>query len=167
MNLTDQLNQKLAQSAGFHSQSARTVALSGPDGVDVAIDFVAVDSMSCAFREMRLRVPKLAAAGFDALKAWAEALSKRVTYLLENIGPLELDPAAGQVLIRSTTPDQQSNATTFYEVLLSSQGQGQFALRRYRSQKGVAGRDQVDVQVTHEVLRKLVNDVVDTIPATV
>ena len=47
-------------------------------------------------------------------------------------------------VIRSTTPDQQSGATSFYEVLLSSQGSGQFALRRYRSQKGVAGRDQVE-----------------------
>ncbi len=166
MSITVQLDQELISLAGFHSQTARTVALSAPDGVDLAIDFVAVDSMSCAFRELRLSVPKLATAGFDTLKAWAEALSQRVTYLLENIGPLELDPAAGQVLIRSTTPDQQSNATSFYEVLLSSQGRGQFALRRYRSQKGVAGRDQVDVQVTHEVLRKLVNDVVETIPAT-
>ena len=166
MDLTTQLNRELTQLAGFQSQTPRTATLSGPGSVDVAIEFVAVDSMSCAFREMRLCVPALAAAGFDALQAWAEALSKRVTYLLENIGPLELDPAAGQVLIRSTTPDQQSNASSFYEVLLSSQGSGQFTLRRYRSQKGVAGRDQVDVQVTHEVLRKLVNDVVDTIPAT-
>jgi hypothetical protein len=166
MDLTAQLDRELTQLAGFHSQTVRTATLSGPDSVEVDVDFVAVDSMSCAFRELRLRVPKLVSAGFDTLRAWAEALSKRVTYLLENIGPLELDPAAGQVLIRSTTPDQQSNATSFYEVLLSSQGSGQFTLRRYRLQKGVGGRDQVDVQVTHEVLRKLVNDVVETIPAT-
>jgi hypothetical protein len=69
------------------------------------------------------------------------------------------------VLIRSTAPAQQSGATTFYEILLSSQGSGQFALRRYRSQKGAAGREQVDLQVTHEVLRKLVVDLVETIPA--
>jgi hypothetical protein len=167
MNLSAQLDQELKRLAGFASKTARTAALSAADGVDLAIDFTAVDSMSCAFRELRVRVPALAAAGFDALRQWAEALSQRVTYLLENIGPLELDPAAGQVLIRSTTPDQQSGGggTSFYEVLLSSHGSGQFTLRRYRSQKG-GGRDQVDVQVTHEVLRKLVNDLVETIPAT-
>jgi hypothetical protein len=88
-----------------------------------------------------------------------------VTYLLENIGPLELDVASGQVLIRSTAPAQQSGTATFYEILLSSSGSGQFALRRYRSQKGAGGREQVDLQVTHEVLRKLVVDLVETIPA--
>ncbi|HUG91419.1 MAG TPA: hypothetical protein VML55_11325 [Planctomycetaceae bacterium] len=166
MNLTEQLDHELERLAGFTSATPRTAALSAPDDIDLAIDFTAVDSMSCAFRELRLRVPTLAAAGFDALKAWAEALSKRITYLLENIGPLELDPAAGQVLIRSTAPDQRPGSTSFYEILLTAQGGGQFALRRYRSQKGLPGRDQVDVQVTHEVLRKLVTDLVETIPAT-
>ena len=164
MNLTAQLDHELTRLAGFHSRTPRTAALSTPDGVDLAVDFTAVDSMSCAFRELRLRVPRLAAAGLDPLKTWAQALSQRVTYLLENIGPLELDAATGQVLIRSTAPAQQSGATTFYEILLSSQGSGQFALRRYRSQKG-GGREQVDLQVTHEVLRKLVVDLVETIPA--
>jgi hypothetical protein len=164
MDLNTQLQNELTRLVGVHSVTPRTAALSAPGGVDLAIDFTAVDSMSCAFRELRVRVPRLATAGFEALKAWAQALSQRVTYLLENIGPLELDPASGQVLIRSTAPDQQAGTASFYEVLLSSHGSGQFTLRRYRSQKGAASREQVDVQVTHEVLRKLVIDLVETIP---
>ncbi|MBW3540159.1 MAG: hypothetical protein KY476_07810 [Planctomycetes bacterium] len=166
MDLTTRLADELKQLAGFHSATPRTVALGGPDGVDLAIDFTAVDRMSCAFRELRLRVPALAAGGFDALKKWAEALSQRVTYLLENIGPLEFDPASGQVLIRSKAADAQPYGSSYYEVLLASTGAGLFTLRRYRTQKGVGGREQVELQVTHEVLKKLVADLIDTIPTT-
>jgi hypothetical protein len=162
MTLKTQLTDELKRLAGKPTQA---VQLSGPDGVDLAIDFIAVDSMSCAFRELRLHVPALVGAGLDPLKQWAEDLSKRITYLLENIGPIEIDPALQQVLIRSNPPDKQAGTTRFYEILLQSQSNGNFSLRRYLSEKGQPGRSQVDMQTTHEVLVKLVNDLVETIPA--
>jgi hypothetical protein len=131
----------------------------------LAIDFTAVDTMSCSFREIRLRVPALASADSGILKQWAERLCSRVTYLLENIGPVEVDPEAGQVLVRSNPPDAQADGTAFYEIRLGSHANGNFSLRRYRAEKGAAGRTQVDMQTTHEVLVKLVDDLVDTIPA--
>ena len=78
---------------------------------------------------------------------------------------LEIDPDAGQVLIRSTPPAQQLQGSKFYEMLLQSQTDGQFSLRRYLTEKGRPGRTQVDIQTTHEVLDKLLNDLVDTIPS--
>lgn len=101
---------------------------------------------------------------FDALKKWAENLSQRINYLLENIGPLEYDPTAGQVLIRSTPPDQLPDGTQYYEIVLSSQSGGNFSLRRYKSVKGQPGRDAVEITITHEVLLKLADDLVDTVP---
>jgi len=164
MSLTDQLSHALNSNAGYSSATPTTVTLTDPAGIEVGIDLTAVDSMSSSVREIRINVPSLVGAGFDTLKQWAENLSNRVTYLLENIGPLELDSAAGQVLIRSNPPNRQSGTTEFYEVLLQSHADGHFSLRRYSARQGTPGKTQVDLSVTHEVLEKLICDLVETIP---
>ena len=86
--------------------------------------------------------------------------------MLENIGPLELDPDAGKVMIRSTPPYKQAGTMKFYEILLQSHSDGNFSLKRYQSEVGKPGRDQVDLQTTHEMLKKLIEDLVETIPAS-
>ncbi len=164
MNFSKILANELKQLIGFSSAQPKLVNLTDADGLEVAIDFTAVDSMSCSFHELRLRVPSLAGTELDALKTWAESLSSRVTYLLESIGPLEFDPDQQQVLIRSTPPDKQAQQTKFYEILLQSGSDGNFSLTRYLSEHGTPGRSRVDIQVTHEVLNKLVDDLVATIP---
>jgi len=166
MSLKDLLSHELSRLVGYASTSTKTISLAGPDQVHFALDFTAVDTMSCSLAEIRVLVPALANAKFDVLKEWAQALSKRITYLLEHIGPLEFSPDQGQVLIRSTPPDQQPNVTQFYEIRLQSQAGGKFTLRRFRAEKGSPGRKAVDIQLTHETLYKLVNDLVETIPRT-
>ncbi len=164
MGLTEDLNKELIQLIGYSSTSPKTVRLQGAEGIEIEIDFVAVDSMSCASQEIRINVPKLVNADFDLLRRWAEALSQKVTYLLENIGPLELDPNAGQILIRSTPPQKQAGNTSFYEVLLKSHSAGNFSLKRYESKSSTSGRQPINMQTTHEVLRKLIVDLVGSIP---
>ncbi|GAB4152010.1 MAG: hypothetical protein Tsb009_27680 [Planctomycetaceae bacterium] len=166
MSLSTQLTTALTRLIGYSSSTPHCTTLSAPNQVTVEIDFVAVDSMSCSVSELRVNVPNLVNADFDTLKKWAADLCQRITYLLEQIGPLEYSPDSGEVLIRSTPPDQQSGVTKFYEVILQSHQQGQFSLRRYESQKGQPGRTAVDIQATHETLHKLVNDLVDTIPGS-
>ncbi len=107
----------------------------------------------------------MSGAGANVLKKWAEDLCARVTYLLEQLGPLEIDSQGKQVLIRSKSPDKRDSATTFYEVLLQSQGAGLFTLRRYRRDTQAAAREHVDLRTTHEVLEKLADDLIATIPA--
>jgi len=165
MSFSQKISSELKQLAGHSGPSLRTVCVSlHPGRADVAIDFTAVDSLSCSLREIRVRVPSLSGAAVDVLRQWATDLCRRVTYLLENIGPLEVDPDAGLVLVRSTPPDRQDEATTFYEILLQSHANGNFTLRRYRTEKKPPARKQVDMHFTHEVLNKLVNDLADTIP---
>lgn len=164
MNLTQDLSNELNRLAGFSSATPQTISVTDPNSFALAIDFRAVDSMSCSFRELRLSVPSLVGCAVDVLKQWAQALSGRVTYLLENLGPIEIDTNTGKVLVRSTPPDQQPDGTKYYEILLESNTAGNFVLRRYESIKGVAGRTPVDIQTTHEVLLKLVDDLVDTVP---
>ena len=143
----------------------QTVSLAADKQIGIEIDLAAADSLSCAASEIRLAVPALAAGGFDTLKQWAERLCRKVTYLLENIGPLELEPDAGRVLVRSTTPDAQDGARRYYEILLEARGGGTCSLRRYLYEKGSGGRQPVDMSLTHEVLGKLLTDLVDTAPA--
>ncbi|HEX6984173.1 MAG TPA: hypothetical protein VF170_02295 [Planctomycetaceae bacterium] len=165
MTVQDQLAAELGRLAGFAGPGTAVAAAAGPDGMTVEAELAAVDAVGCLVREIRADVPKLAGAGFDVLKAWGEALSRRLSYLLETLALLEADEEHGQVLIRSNPPDRQGSATAYYEVLLRQDGPGRFALRRYEAQKGVAGRTPVDMQLTHEVLKRLGRDLVETVPA--
>ena len=153
---------ELARLRGYSSNTPVQVQVSDPTGIQVEIDLTQVDSLGCAFRQITVHVPAMSQAAFDTLKRWANALSQRISYLLEQLSPLEYDPQAGQVLIRSTRPDQLPDGTQYYEMVLSSHGTGTFSLKRFRSVKGTPGRTQIDLQVTHEVLCKLCDDLIDT-----
>ncbi len=157
---------ELARLRGYSSNTPVSVQASDPAGIQVVIDLTQVDSLGCAFRQITLHVPAMSQAAFDVLKRWADALSQRITYLLEQLSPLEYDPQAGQVLIRSTRPDQLPDGTQYYEMVLSSHGTGTFSLKRFSSIKGTPGRTQIDLLVTHEVLYKLCDDLIDTATQT-
>ncbi|WP_373650286.1 hypothetical protein [Schlesneria sp. DSM 10557] len=143
----------------------KTVSVSDASGLTIAVDLISVESLGVACEELSLTVPALGAATLDTLKKWASDLCRRVTYLLENIGPLEFDAQGQQVMIRSTPPDTTTTSgTRYYEVILSLQGGGQFSLRRYHNDGTGNGRTPVPLQITHEQLSKLVNDLLATIP---
>lgn len=164
MSLDSELTRELAALNGHQSSAPVTVTLQAPGQAVVELDFLAVDSMSCAVAELRLHVPALVGADTATLEQWASDLCSRITYLLESIGTLEVDTTASQVLVRSTPPDQQSGSTAYYEILLHNQSSGNFRLGRFRVEAAIPGRQPVELQLTHEVLRKLLADLVDTIP---
>jgi hypothetical protein len=163
MSFRNDLSLALASLKGLSGTTASPITLRNAAGLSLRIEFTVVDSLSCAFRELVLEAPSLQGAAFSVFQAWAQNLSKKITYLLEQIGPLEFDPLAGEVLIRSSPPDQLADGTQYYEITLSQKG-GAFVLRRFRSVKGTPGRSPVDVQITHEVLYKLVDDLEASLP---
>jgi hypothetical protein len=148
------------QTSTLQAQDPRNPA----DRMEVEFDFVEVDRLSCALKELRLNIPSMSQATPDELRNWADALCKRITYLLESMGPMEFEPDAGKVLIRSTVPTQNAQSRVFYEVLLHANTGGSFSLTRYESLKGQPGRTAVEMKLTHEVLSRLVRDLVETIP---
>jgi hypothetical protein len=144
---------------------AKTVSVSDPAGVTLAVDLIAVESLGLSCEELRLDVPALAGSSLDVLKTWAHGLCQRITYLLETLHPLEYDAQGNQVLIRSNPPDaSQPGRTKFYEVLLSSHGGGRFSLTRHETDPATGGRVRVPLRLTHEQLAKLVNDLAATLP---
>jgi len=166
MSLSLDLAAALTPLVGQNFMPAHAVSVADGSGVSLTVTVISVEALGVACEEIQLDVPTLNAASMDVLKKWGDGLCKRVTYLLENLGPLEYDASANEVLIRSTPPDTGSpGATKYYEVLLSSQGAGRFSLRRFRNDAANPGRVPVPIQVTHEQLAKLINDLTATIPA--
>ncbi len=167
MSLSLDLSAALNPLLGQTFVPPKSVAVSDGSGITLAVDLISVESLGVSCEELRLDVPSLGAATLDTLKKWANELCRRVTYLLENLGPLEFDARGNQVLIRSTPPDKSAGGITkYYEVMLSSHGAGRFSLRRFRNDSASGGRVPVPLQVTHEQLSKLINDLVATIPGT-
>ncbi|MCA9078939.1 MAG: hypothetical protein KDA58_00210 [Planctomycetaceae bacterium] len=164
MGLSTNLKQELETLYQARGPVPASLRASDARGLMLRIEVVTIDLLGCAVSELELFVPTLQSAAFDVLKQWADALSQRITYLLEQIGPLEFDEAAGQVLIRSVSPDQLPDGAQYYEILLSQRGSGTFLLKRYKSTKGQSGRTPVEMLLTREVILKLVDDLEATVP---
>jgi hypothetical protein len=159
MSLTDQLLQILQGMAGYPGPAPQTVSVTEPADVHLELDVTSADRFSCGFRELRLNVPPFTHTASGQLKQWADDVCQRVTYLLEQLDTIEFDPQTGQVQIRSTRPDRQADHSRYYEIVL--QMPGQLRLCRFQTVPGLP-REQIDLQITHEVLRKLVPDLVQT-----
>lgn len=164
MNISQKLQSELTRLIGFSSQTPKSILLNSGSQNQMEIDLTAVDSMSCSVTEIRMIVPKLVNANFDILKKWSDELCQRITYLLEGIGPLELDPDSSKVLIRSTKPETDKGKIRYYEIMLQSQSGGNFVLQRYEYFDQTNQRNRVDLKVTHEILRKLSRDLFESIP---
>ena len=165
MLLIDKISESLTQLKGLESAEPKSVSWSDDSHVGLEIDFVAVESLSCAFRELRFTAPGLRDASFDVLQAWSKTVCERITYLLEHIGPLEVDPLSMTVLIRSTPPEHDGGKVSFYEIVVRPTGC--LSLHRFSRTRSEPERQPQDIRATHEVLRKLVQDLVGSVPAHV
>lgn len=114
------------------------------------------DSIACAFDEFVLRSDQLTNAGIAQLKEVAERLSANLTYLLEPIRPIEVDPDLCAVQMRSLPPQQDEDGAASYYELQVRRG-GELTLCRYLKRPGQP-RDVVPAHVTREVFLRLVSD---------
>ncbi len=153
MGWRDKIRDKLS---GINSFSIGRHALRCPEAnQQLAVDLVALDSLACAFERLALSSAALSGASVDRLKKAAEALSARITYLLEPVQPIEVDPEQCTVQLRSVPPQKDDDKTKYYELLV--QRSGEISLTRYEHVAG-QGRTMIPAQVTREVLSRLVED---------
>ena len=115
----------------------------------------ALDKLGCAFQMFEVRSDSLASASMDRLKELSEALSRRLTYLLEPISLVEVDADQRVVQLRSNPPQKDETGTSYYELLVASGGR--LSLRRYAKSPGNP-RQPIPAQVTREVFFRLVAD---------
>lgn len=118
-------------------------------------ELVAHENLALAFARFELQADKLAAASLERLKTVAEDLSRRLTYLLEPISPVEVDADQCIVQLRSNPPQRDEAGACYYELLV--QRGGRLSLCRWTKESG-APRRQVPTQVTREVFFRLVAD---------
>jgi hypothetical protein len=124
-------------------------------GQQLHCELTALDILACAFVKFELQSAVLATAEIDRLKAVAETLSKRLTYLLEPISPVEVDSGQCVVQLRSNPPQRDDKGASYYELLV--QRGGRLSLCRWVKELGISRRA-VPAQVTREVFLRLVAD---------
>jgi hypothetical protein len=95
-------------------------------------------------------------------KAWGDRLAARVTYLMEPLVVLEQDALAGDVALRSHAPTARGESRAYYEIRIGGAGCLQFA--RVAFDESTRRRRRVDCMMTREVLERLIDDIIASIP---
>jgi hypothetical protein len=158
MTLQEQLQQQLTGSQPFSSGEQVLEASEGARSL--RCELVALDSLACAFTRLSLRSDALRQLSSAQLRAAAEGLAKRLTYLLEPIRPIEVDAEGAVVQLRSDPPHKETDRTSYYELLLSRGCE--LSLVRYARPAGQP-RQPIAAQVTREVLVRLAGDLADAV----
>ena len=147
------LVEQLLQAIDATPKGATATVAEGEDRLSLGVS--RADGLAVAFTELRLETPRLKGASVERVRAVAEKLTQRVTYLLEPLTPIEIDRELAVVQMRSTAPQHDNESTAYYELLVRTGGA--LSLRRYRKPRG-AMREPIDATVTREVVGRLVSD---------
>jgi hypothetical protein len=153
MSLVNEVKRTLANWPLFASGSQWLEA--ADTGQQLRCELVALDTLACSFGSLRLASATLAGAAIGKLTAVANLLSRRLTYLLEPISPVEIDALGCLVQLRSNPPTKDSDGTSYYELLVGRDGN--LSLCRFTRLPGTS-RLIVPANVTREVLLRLTND---------
>ena len=156
MSLHAEFKHALAATPPFHLERLEPRLVEAAHGdLRVQCQMAALDSLGCEFTSLVVEAPRLRNASIEQLKELAGQLATRLTYLLEPISPVEFDADHCLVQMRSTPPQKDDDLTSYYELLVSREGN--LSLCRYSRPRGSV-RTIVPAQVTREVLLRLVRD---------
>jgi hypothetical protein len=123
----------------------------------LTLDLTALDTVGAAFDTLEFVATDRTDWSSDALKAWGERLSARVTYLLEPLKVIEIDAGGGEVQIRSQAPTARAQQRGFYEVRLYKQGS--LRMERFVYNDATRERQRTACQLTREVVERLADDI--------
>jgi len=152
MNFRDELRTKLAALIG--AVGPQSIAIDGGASRLVA-ELDECDRLACAVRKFTFVTDRLAGADVERLRKISQALSSRLTYLLEPIGAVEIDADSCTLQMRSTQPQKDDDGTSYYELLVRRGGE--IGLLRYAKAPGQSRRA-ISAHLTHEVLGRLAGD---------
>jgi len=139
---------------GTFAEPAQTVTATGGDA-RLTCRLLSLETVGCRFDELTVETAALADATTERLRELSERLSRRISYLLEPISPIETDADGCVVQMRSNPPQRDDDGATYYELLVRRGGS--LALSRYRNTPA-EGRRRIAAEVTREVLLRLVGD---------
>ncbi|MGE0609574.1 MAG: hypothetical protein AB7O62_20960 [Pirellulales bacterium] len=124
-------------------------------------ELAALDTLGCEFTWLSVATDGLAAASPLQLQKISDALSQRLTYLLEPISPIEVDSERCVVQMRSNPPQKNESGSSYYELLVRRGGE--ISLCRFEKAPGQQ-RQVVPAQVTREVLLRIIGDLEAVLP---
>ncbi len=152
MTLENKLLERLAEWRPDSERSTLTVT-TGEGQPAVAVTADHNDVLASRVWELALTRGK----PVEDVKRWADNTCARVTGLLEPLRLIESDAAHKTAQLRSDAPAKKGEAVFYYEVLLRARGEAN--VRRFQAARaGGKRREQVPFALTHEVLAKLVDD---------
>lgn len=156
MSLRTEVLNGLDATGSIPPGAPQTLSWPTPTG-PLAAHLTALDRVGVAFDDLTLKAPALANASIDRLKLIADKLSAKLTYLLEDVGPVEIDSEGATVQLRSKTPYRDGERGAYYEIFVRRTG---VSLDRFEFIHKTPGRNRVPVEVTREVLVRLADDFV-------
>ena len=145
--------------AALEGGRGEAVALEA-EGLRVRFRVEEADRVGCAILGLCAEDLRASAKDTDSLKAWADRVAGRITYLMERVAAIEVDGASGMALLRSAPPDRRGEARAYYEIVLKSPGT--LTLTRYRYQNGDRTRMEVPCTLTRDAFERLVDDLAGT-----
>lgn len=98
----------------------------------------------------------------EDLRRWGDRLAARVTYLMEPLVVSEVDAQAGEAELRSQAPTPRGDRRSYYEVRLRRDAS--LHLGRVTFDERDRRRHAVPCQMTVEVLERLADDLVASLP---
>ena len=145
--------------ARIHAQGRGRLEIDTPAG-QLQADVIAADAIGCSFEAFCYRSDKLAGLALEKLTKLSDALTARLTYLLEPIGAVETDAEAAVVQLRSSPPQKDDDGSSYYELLVRRGGD--LTLCRYQKSPGQP-RQVIPAHVTRQVFERLADDFVGVV----
>jgi len=148
------LHEQLERQIQGRNEGVRSITVE-QDPRRLTCNFLSITPLACEFQTLRLQSDELASATIEQLTQISEDLAGRLTYLLESLGPVEIDRDQCVVQMRSVPPAKSDDGSTYYELLVRRGGS--LNLCRYGKQPGQP-RQVIPATLTQEVLVRLVGD---------
>jgi hypothetical protein len=131
----------------------------GPFQMTIRYDLASPVGLRC--QSLDFVAASAANRSLDELRAWAQRLASRASYLMEPLKFVEADALANEVLLRSDGPTPRQGRRAFYELRIQSPGT--VRLSRVSFDETSRRREPESFQLTREALERLVDDLVTTV----
>lgn len=129
-------------------------------GHRLSLQLTAAGPVGLAFDHLNYATADRSDRPATALRTWADRLAAKLTYLMEPLVVLEIDPIAGAAELRSQSPTERGELRSYYEVRMNRSGE--LRLSRVAFDAVTRHRRPVPCQMTVEVLERLADDLVTT-----
>ncbi len=152
------LSQKIVAEVDAAAQSFSSGTLSAQeDGAQITLHLCVAGAVGLSFELLEFESGNSQRAQ-TALRAWADKLAAKVTYLMEPLVVLEHDVQAGEIELRSQSPTPRGQLKSYYEVRLTKHGV--LTMTRIVYDPATQTRTTTPCQLTREALERLVDDLV-------